>query len=82
MDGPNFTAIFDLATDGTISVEIVSAIDDFWAISEVTLIEAQAIIRIIHSGGDFTGQIPETKRLWDAYGPLKKIGILKKREQI
>lgn len=36
IDGPNRTANFDLSTDGTINVEILSVADDFWAISEVS----------------------------------------------
>jgi hypothetical protein len=68
IDGPNRTAIFDLSTDGTINVEILSVTDDFWAISGVSAVEAPAIIRVIQVGGDFTEFIPETNRQWDAYG--------------
>ena len=69
--GPNRTAIFDLGTDGTVNVEIFSVIDAFWAISQVSAVEAQFIIRVIHVGGDFTEFIPETHRLWDAYGSVR-----------
>lgn len=69
IDGPNRTGIFDLSTDGTINVEILSVTDDFWAISEVSAIEAQLIIKVIHAGGNFSEFIPETNRQWDAYGP-------------
>ncbi len=69
IDGPNRTAIFDLSTDGTINVEILSVTDDFWAISEVSAVEAQLIIKVIHAGGNFGEFIPETNRQWDAYGP-------------
>lgn len=69
INGFNRTAIFDLSADGTINVEILSVTDDFWAISGVSGIEAQSIIRVIQVGGDFTEFIPETNRQWDAYGP-------------
>ena len=71
INGPNRTAIFDLGIDGNINVEILSVPDDFWAISEVSAVEAQSIIRLIHTGGDFTEFIPETHRQWDAYGPAR-----------
>jgi hypothetical protein len=69
INGSNRTAIFDLSTDGTINVEILSLTDDFWAISGVSAVEAPSIIRVIQVGGDFTEFIPETNRQWDAYGP-------------
>ena len=69
INGSNRTAIFDLSTDGTINVEILSVTDDFWAISGVSAVEAQSIIRVIQVGGAFTEFIPETNRQWDAYGP-------------
>lgn len=69
IDGPNRTAIFDLSTDGTVNVEILSVTDDFWAISKVSAVEAQLIIQVIHAGGNFSEFIPETNRQWDAYGP-------------
>ena len=71
MVGPTCSAIFDLGADGSINVEIFSVIDAFWAISQVSAVEAQFIIRVIHAGGDFTEFIPETHRLWDAYGPAR-----------
>jgi len=45
--------------------------DDFWAISQVSPVEAQSVIRVTHAGGNLTEFIPETHRQWDAYGPAR-----------
>ena len=51
--------------EGVIWVEITGA--HFWATSEVSRDEAQAIIESLYRGERFGGRIPATDREWDAY---------------
>ena len=49
-------------------VEIYSA--EVWATSQVSDVEARAIIEMLDRGDSFGNCIPTTNREWDAYAPL------------
>lgn len=63
----NCSLSFILDPGTAIQVEIMSFVDAFWAISEVTESEAGSIIRVAYRGEQFGEIIPGTDRIWDAY---------------
>ena len=58
---------FRLDPDEPIEVEIMSIVDDFWAMSEVSDSQAEAIIGVPYREERFSGVIPGTDLEWGAW---------------
>ena len=67
---PNYRIHFRLDPDEPIEVEIMSIVDEFWAMSEVSDSQAESIIGAAYRGERFSGVIPGTEEEWGAWSNL------------
>lgn len=63
----NYRIHFRLDPDEPIEVEIMSIVDEFWAMSEVSDSQAESIIGVAYRGERFSGVIPGTEEEWGAW---------------
>ena len=66
----NYRIHFRLDADDPIEVEIMSIVDEFWAMSEVSDSQAESIIGVAYRGERFSSVIPGTKEEWGAWNNL------------
>ena len=66
----NYRIHFRLDPDEPIEVEIMSIVDEFWAMSEVSDSQAESIIGVAYRGERFSSVIPGTEREWGAWSNL------------
>ena len=66
----NYRIDFRLDPDEPIEVEIMSIVDEFWAMSEVSDSQAESIIGVAYRGERFSSVIPGTEQEWDAWSNL------------
>ena len=59
-----------LDPDEPIQVEIMSIVDEFWAMSEVSDSQAESIIGVAYRGERFSSVIPGTEEEWGAWSNL------------
>ena len=71
LDTPECLLDFSI-DEQSIWVEVTSA--EFWAVSEVSRGEAQAIIEALDRSETFSNHIPTTNREWDAHAVLGRDG--------
>jgi len=58
---------FRLDPGDPVEIEIMSIVDDFWPMSDVSDTEAESILRFAYSGERFFGVIPGTQVEWGAW---------------
>ena len=63
----NYRIHFRLDPDEPIEVEIMSIVDEFWAMSGVSDSQAESIIGTAYRGEKFWGVIPDTQVEWGAW---------------
>jgi hypothetical protein len=63
----NYRIHFRLDPSEPIEVEIMSIIDDFWAMSEVTDSQAESILGVAYRGEKFSGVIPGSEMEWGGW---------------
>jgi hypothetical protein len=63
----NYRIHFRLDPDDAIEVEIMSIIDDFWAMSEVSDSQAESILEVAYRGERFSRVIPGSEMEWGAW---------------
>jgi hypothetical protein len=66
----NYRIHFRLDPDEPIEVEIMSIVDEFWAMSEVSDSQAESIIGVAYRGERFSSVIPGTEEEWGAWSNL------------
>lgn len=62
-----------LDPDEPIEVEIMSLVDEFWAMSEVSDSQAESIIGVAYRGERFSGVIPGSEIEWGAWSDGSKL---------
>ncbi|HEY0760946.1 MAG TPA: hypothetical protein VGD61_01110 [Pyrinomonadaceae bacterium] len=63
----NYAIDFLIGPDDPIQVEIMSFVDDFWGMSEISDSDAESILEMAYRGERFTGVIPGSGTEWDAW---------------
>lgn len=61
---------FRLDPEKPIEIEIMSFVDEFWAMSEVSDTQAESIIEVAYRGEHFSNVIPGTEVEWGAWSNL------------
>jgi hypothetical protein len=67
LGAPDYEIHFCLDPDDPIQVEIMSFVDDFWAMSEISDSDAESILEMAYRGERFTGVIPGSETEWGAW---------------
>lgn len=66
-EAQNYRIHFCLDPDYPIEVEIMSIIDDFWAMSEVSDSQAESILGVAYRGEKFSGVIAGSEMEWGGW---------------
>lgn len=66
-EGETYKIHFRLDPGDPIEIEIMSIVDDFWAMSEVSDDQAESILGVAYRGERFSGVIPGTELEWGAW---------------